>query len=475
MVVLFTSILFLVTILPLSINTFFAENIYVSGRKQEMILIYQSLVSSESLSAKDIYSKLNTYEDELNLRALVFSEKGVILYQTLSGGLTEDLLSLYNIDEYGNITTTFEDEPQVDIVSSYRNNLATIAVRGSISTNYGNFYIILESPLSAIQEATYTLNKIIVLLTLAALYIGSLIIYYFAFRITKPILEINDVAKNLANMDFSKKVSTVNSKDEIATLAKNINFMSDQLERMFYDLKVANMELQKDNDLHKQIDNMRRDFIANVSHELKTPLSLMQGYSEMLKEDIQGIDKDFYYDVIIDESKHMNELVRRLLDISSLENGMTKLNYEKFNLSELAFWIVSKTDIIAKENDITITHNLAPEAFVFADKLLIEQAITNFLSNAITYAKVNINIEVLPKDDKFMFKITNDGSVISDEDLEKIWHSFYRTDKSRTRSKDKNFGLGLYIVKTIMNAHNGDFGAFSEDDRVTFWFELNQD
>ena len=475
MIILFTSVLFTVLALQIAFNVFFAENVYINGRQKQMINIYNQLSTNYVAERDYIYKNINKFEDEINLRALVFDKHGNIIYQTLAGDVNEDLIIPYAINKDGKIINNFTSSPQVSMVKSYRNNTETIAVRGSIENIYGDHYVVLESPLSAITEATETLNKFVIFISTILMALGSLIIYYFANRLSKPVLEINDVAKNVANMDFSKKVSDRHTNDELATLAKNINFMSDQLESMIYDLKVANIELKKDNDIRRQIDDMRRDFIANVSHELKTPLSLLQGYSEMLKGDIVGIDKDFYYDVIIDESQHMNELVKRLLNISSLENGLTKLNYEKFDMSELALWIISKNDILARDKNIEIKHNLSKNAFVFADKLFIEQAMTNFLSNAITYGQEKIEIEITEHEDKYMFKIKNDGNSISDGDLEKVWDSFYRTDKSRTRSKDKNFGLGLYIVKTIINAHSGNFGACNEDNQVAFWFEIEKE
>lgn len=475
MIILFTSILCFVSLMPTLFNVLFAESIYINTRTQEMLNIYYDLVSQEKLSAPEIYKKLNVYEDEINLSALILSENGIILYQTFSSHAPVDFTHLFHTNTNEVITNNLIYKPQVEIIGSYRNSSETISVRGVISTDSGVFYVLLESPLSAIQEAVLAINTNVLITTIISFLFGFFVIYYFATKLSKPILEINDVAKNVTNLDFSKKVTQIKTKDELATLGKNINFMSEQLESMIYDLKVANLELKKDNDTHKQIDDMRRDFIASVSHELKTPLSLMQGYTEMLKEDIEGIDKDFYYDVIIDESKHMNELVRRLLDITSLENGLTKLKYEKFNLSEFVTWIISKYTIIADENNLIISQNINENIYVFADKLLIEQAITNFLSNSITYAKENITINLFDTENTIIFEISNDGSVINHDDLDKIWHSFYRTDKARTRSKDKNFGLGLYIVKTIINAHNGNVSVSSKDDIVTFQFELDKD
>ncbi len=470
MIFFFSGTLILASVFQISFNMFFAEIFYISQVEQQLREMYTDISSNFESNTSFLYNKISRYEDELNLRLLIFDENENVIYQTLANQVDPTLLQYYSIID-GEIVSNFEDEPLTNIVNSYRNNSQTIAIRGSFIAKTGvEYFVVLETPLATIQEAVSTLNAYSIYISTVAVSVGALIIYYFATRLSRPITEINSVAKAVSKMDFSQKAIVYSTNSEIDQLANNINSMSSNLEKMIFDLKIANIELKKDNDLRKQVDDMRREFVANVSHELKTPLSLLQGYAEILKSDMQGIDKDFYLEVIIDESRHMNELVNRLLNITSLENGLTKLNYEKFDLSSLVDWTLSKNEILS--DNIKITSKLLDSAYVFADKLFIEQAITNYLSNALTYAENEVIIELSEDNGYYKISVTNDGMPIENPD--RIWHSFFREDKARTRTKDKNFGLGLYIVKTIITSHEGKYGVFNNDNGVTFYFELEK-
>ena len=473
MTIIFTATLFVVIMLQVLFNTVLASQVYIDARKQELMDIYYEIISDYKGNAMGIYENVHNYEDELNLRVFIYDERGNIIYETLSNKINSSLISQYSLTEQGRLVKNFMKVPQANVIKSYRNDTQAIAVRGFVETNMGNHYIVIETPVAGIHDATQTLNEFAIKISLITMMLGAIIIYFFSSKLSKPITQISKVARNVSNLDFSTKAPVGNGHYEIEDLAHNINFMSEKLEQMIYDLKVANIELKRDNDVKKQVDNMRKEFIGNVSHELKTPLSLMQGYTEILKLDVEGIDKEFYYDVIIDESNHMNELVKRLLNVSSLENGLTKLSYEKFDLLELANWIVSKSEIISMDKALKVTSNLQ-NAMVFADKLYIEQSISNFISNAVTYAKDEIIIDIQEMENRYRLSVFNDGNQIDDKILDKIWYSFYREDKSRTRSKDKNFGLGLYIVKTIISAHDGDVGAYNTDNGVCFWFEIDK-
>lgn len=473
MIILFSSTLFIAIALQIGFNAIYSEGVYVKGRMSELEGIYYHIATDFSPDVANIYDRITDYEDLINLRVLIFNENGTIIYQTLSNQVNKSLASRYSLSDQGKVIKNFLQYPQVYIVNSYRNEAQTIAIRGAVTHNKDEYYIILETPISAITEATKMFTKISIYSGLIAMAFGAVFIYYFSYRLSKPISEISVVAKNVSNLNFTKKVKTTKKANEINDLALNINFMSEQLEKLISDLQIANLELKKDNDLKKQVDDMRREFIANVSHELKTPLSVMQGYAEILKADLSGIDKDFYYDVIVDESKHMNELVRRLLNISSIENGLTKLSKTEFSLSDISKKIVEKNKQLVQNIDVKFLCTLE-NTTIFADKLLIEQAITNFLSNALTYVETEIIVEVSENKNNYRVTVFNDGPSIDAESFDKIWFSFYREDKSRTRNKDKNFGLGLYIIKTILEAHNGNVGVYNCSDGVCFWFELEK-
>lgn len=191
----------------------------------------------------------------------------------------------------------------------------------------------------------------------------------------------------------------------------------------------------------------------------------------MLKSDLPNIDKEYYFNVILDENRHMNELVGKLLSVSQLENGLTELQCENIDLSEICEKIVDKNQLINEKIAINFTKS-TDLAIIFAEKLRIEQVVSNFVSNAYNYAKTNVAVNLEKIDNNFRVSVENDGENINQDDFEKIWHSFYRADKARTRNDGKNFGLGLYIVKTIISAHGGTVGVENTDNGVCFWFEL---
>ncbi|MFI3226468.1 MAG: HAMP domain-containing sensor histidine kinase [Clostridia bacterium] len=463
----------MVVLTQIIFNAFFAETFYIKSKEKQLTEIYYSIVRNYSSDATEIYNRVNSYEDEMNLRVFIYNSDLQVVYETLSNEITSELLSQYSLSQQGSLIKNFMWYPQVNLIKSYRNDAQTLAVRGSVTSEGLTNYIILEIPVSTIQQAVKTLNKYTFNVSLILMFVGVMIVYFFSYRLSLPIAAISRVAKNVANLDFSTKLPIRKGDDEINTLAKNINFMADELEKSIEDLKIANETLKKDNDLKQEVDNMRKEFIANVSHELKTPLSIMQGYTEMLKSDLPNIDKDFYYDVILDENRHMNELVTTLLNISKLDNGLTELQCESLDLVELCKWIVSKNEPMNEEIAVKFTTD-SDKAMIFAEKMRIEQVITNFVSNAYNYANSMISVDIRRHDSRFRVSVLNNGEKISEQDLEKIWHSFYRADKARTRNKDKNFGLGLYIVKSIISAHNGLVGAYNTEDGVCFWFEIDE-
>lgn len=248
--------------------------------------------------------------------------------------------------------------------------------------------------------------------------------------------------------------------------------MSERISDMINELTLANKKLEKDIELKIKLENIRKEFVANVSHELKTPISLLMGYTEMLKADVPDLDKDFYYDVIADESNKMNKLVTQLLDISRMENELVSLSVETVDLYNLVLWTIEKNKIYFEQNNLEYTFS-GENIFCECDKLKIEQAITNYITNAIFHSPngSKIKIKLYREDDKVVFSVFNEGKHISEEDAEKIWNIFYKADKSR--SERKSTGLGLYIVSSVINAHKGEYGAENFENGVRFWFKIS--
>lgn len=335
--------------------------------------------------------------------------------------------------------------------------------------------VFVSTPVVAIQESAGIANKFFLVTGLFTILTGFIAAFFFAGRLTKPILHLNDIAQRMAKLDFSKKYS-IKGNDEIGELGDSINSLSDQLEKSISELRQANEKLLKDIEKERKIDEMRKEFISNVSHELKTPLALIQGYSEGLKLNVNESeeDKNFYCDVIMDETAKMNKLVKQLLELSQLDGGYLNLDRSEFNLAQLVNYVLKKYDPAIKENQINLDTSLEKDLVIDADADRIEQVVVNFLVNAINHVddKKTIRVKVSAEKDKARLSVYNSGSSIPEEYREKIWESFYKVDKARTRSYGGT-GLGLSIVRAIQELHNNRFGVENLPEGVEFWIEAD--
>lgn len=336
-------------------------------------------------------------------------------------------------------------------------------------------YLLLSASLESIQESAAIANHFFFITGLLTILIGCFVLYFFARRFTQPILELNAIAQKMAELDFTRKyVSTGN--DELGELGDSINSLSDQLDKSISELQAANQKLQEDIEYERRIDEMRKQFVSNVSHELKTPIALIQGYAEGLKDNVveDEDNKNFYCDVITDEAARMNKIVRQLLDLSQIEAGCFPLEKETFDISVLIQEVLAKYDLIFKEEQIEIKADLPGNLVVDADRSRIEQVLVNYINNAIDHVNEHKQILLQAKhtDNKIRVAIANTGDPIPDEALSKLFTSFYKVDQARTRAYGGT-GLGLSIVRAIMEWHHNNYGVNNTDQGVEFWFELD--
>lgn len=345
---------------------------------------------------------------------------------------------------------------------------------GKLEQDGTTYYIAIRLSVKSIREELNTANLFILYISSFTLVAGGLLVYIIAKQLSKPIEEINRVAVGVSNMDFSSRVPDSNLRDEIGSLARNINVMSERLQSNIRYLQEANKKLEEDNDYMNKVDEQRKEFIANVSHELKTPLAILTGYTEMLNNEVPGIDKKFYYETILDETHKMDVLIKNLLNLTNMENSLAQLQMEPFDLVELTGRICRKCEVLAGEKEITLDFISEQFGMVQGDAYYLEEAICNYLSNAINHTENGhkIIVKSAPLLGEVIVSVFNEGRNIKEEHLDKIWNSFYREDKSRTRTAQNNVGLGLYIVQTIMNAHHGRYGVKNLDNGVEFWLSL---
>ena len=268
----------------------------------------------------------------------------------------------------------------------------------------------------------------------------------------------------------------MDGEDEIAVLGNSINSLSEKLEHTISELKSANIELQNDLERKTQIDEVRKEFLSNVTHELKTPIALIQGYAEGLKDNVNedSESREFYCDVIIDEAMKMNKMVQKLLSLNQLEVGTVQPEIERFDLVPLVKSVLASVEILLQQKQVQLELRAADSVYVWADEYMIEEVFTNFISNALNHVsgRMSIAVEVMRIGDKVRLSVFNSGDKIPEEALDQVWVKFYKVDKARTREYGGN-GIGLSIVKAIMDRHRRSYGVQNHDDGVEFWIELD--
>ena len=336
--------------------------------------------------------------------------------------------------------------------------------------------IMLRMALQGIKDNVSISNTFITYVGIGILIIGVIAAYIFSSYITKPIQQLSDIAERMSNLDFDVKYHG-KDKSEIGVLGNSMNNMSKKLEENISQLKSANKELQRDIDRKVKMEEVRTEFLSNVSHELKTPIALIQGYAEGLKEGISDDPEsmEFYCDVIIDESGKMNNMVKKLLTLNQIEFGNEELVMERFDIIELITSIVNANELRAFQKGIQIEFNQRDEHIdVWSDEYKIEEVVTNYITNAFNHCDFENRIEVSVEriGDDVRVHVFNTGKNIPEEDIPNIWQKFYKVDKARTREYGGN-GIGLSIVKAIMDSYGKGFGVINKSNGVEFWFDLD--
>ena len=293
---------------------------------------------------------------------------------------------------------------------------------------------------------------------------------------TKPILKLAQIAKKMENLDFDVRYKE-NRHDEIGVLGHSMNSLSDKLEQTISELKTANNELELDLQRRSEQEQMRQEFLANVSHELKTPIALIQGYAEGLQDNVNDDpeSREFYCEVIVDEADKMNKMVKKLLSLNQLEFGNGQVHLEHFDLQQVVQSVLSSSEILFRQKEVTLSYNGDHPVYVWADEYMTEEVVMNYVSNALNHidGEKIIEVKIVSCDGKARVSVFNTGKPIPEEDIDKIWSKFYKVDKARTREYGGN-GIGLSIVKAIMEAHNQAYGVKNYDNGVEFWFELDE-
>ena len=341
------------------------------------------------------------------------------------------------------------------------------------SERFGDGYIIAIIPLSEVNDVLGTMNSYYLIVFMVAFLLVIVISLIYSKFITRPLVEMSNVAKKISECDFQYKYD-VKSEDEIGVLGNSLNLISDNLEKSLSELQEANKKLKEEMSIKKIQEDKRKELIANISHELKTPITIIQGSINGVKS---GMYTEDMYEDILEETNKMNELVKEMLEISKLESPTFVLKKEAFDLTSVFLKEKDKLKSIIKEKNLNIVFNDYDESIAFGDEKRINQVVTNLLTNAIKYTsdgeKIDVTLELNKDEDRYVFTIENFGITLTEEEIEKVWDPFYRKEKSRNK-KFGGTGLGLSIVKRILEIHNSEFGVERTSNSVRFYFTIQK-
>ncbi len=474
-IMLFSGTLLLsVLICQILFSVFMFKSYYTNLKISEIETLFYNLKQNYSDDPDIISSITQEAENAYNINVLI-SDGTKVIYggrrlNFLMGG--QSILGLDMLYSLEPKVTIFKIPGLTNNPQRAQNRFASLVLMGKFEYNNGWRYVRINSPIEAIDASVAAFTKVNATISAVILLIGVIGSLIFAKRFTKPIREIEEVARNVALLNFDIQADENISTTELGSLSKSINVMAQKLKSLITDLEASNAKLQEDVNIQKQLDKMRREFVANVSHELKSPLHLLLMYCGNLKHNIDNIDKDYYCDTIIEEVNRMNDMVNSLLNLSALENGLSKIDKKQLDLSCLVESVTSKMSVFFE--GVLANVSVEKGIFVDGDSQYLEQAIKNYVTNAISHTPTggHISISLKRQGDKAVFSVFNEGDNILPEDMVQIWESFYKVDKARVRTEESHFGLGLYIVKTIISAHGGEYGVRNMENGVEFWFSL---
>ena len=474
----FIGLMVLMLAANLAANGFFLERYYISRLQRTLTNAYRQIdahITEDEVDTAFFEGQFSQLVTSNNMNLVVLDNSYNIVLRTKDGN--SEIMSAriwgYNMGTDTDDAQILKETERYTIQKKQDQMMNTgfLEMWGSLTNGY---YFMLRIPLENIAANVRISNEFILYFSLAAVLISAILIGWVSRRIARPIRELTALSERMADLDFDAKY-TSGGKNEIGQLGEHFNRMSGKLEETISHLKSANNELQRDIERKTQIDDMRKEFLSNVSHELKTPLALIQGYAEGLKECVNDDEesREFYCDVIMDEAGKMNEMVKKLLTLNQLEFGQEQASMERFDIAQLIHGKIQATQILAQQKEAELTYEGEEVIHVWGDEFRVEEVLTNYLSNALNHVegekKILVCAEHLGR--KVRVSVSNTGEKIPEEDLDRIWVKFYKVDKARTREYGGS-GVGLSIVRAIMDSMNQKYGVENLEDGVRFWFEL---
>lgn len=489
------------------LNNSFLENYYIKNREKALINAFYELKDID-LTDENFQYSLQDIENDYNIDIQILQQTDEFdenfiwsgfdeapdVFERIYGnrfsipsGILGRIIYDYDSDQlevedsYARKVNLYVDESYsayvMDIQSEFNLNdedtdMVGLWVANEQVDGHDIFYI-LTITFQSVHDSIKIFNSFTIIVGFFFMILSFIAMYFISYSFTNPILQINKIAQEIADLNFSNKVS-LTSEDEFEDLGNSINRMSSQLETNILELQKSNDKLAKEI-LHKtDVDKMRRDFIASASHELKTPLSLIMGYAEALKlPDLEAEDKEDYLSIILDETNKMNNLVMELLKLSQLETGNQEFAYKEFNIKDLLVDTKKLFNLVFKDEHISCEIN-TEDINISSDYTQLQTVLTNFINNAIHHIngkKKIILSATKAANNSTRISVFNTGDNIPESEINHVWDSFYKLDKARTRAYGGQ-GLGLSICRTILDLMGYDYGINNHPDGVEFYFDI---
>lgn len=467
-------LIILIIFIMVVINNIVLESFFTHSKTETAKSIAREInIYYNSIFQYNIKSELRQIEIKNDMQIVIENEIEEIIYIS-----NQDMISqIARVQNNFNLKTIYSDENTAIKDSNDENNRFMML----ISKLDNGYTLYIRIPISPIKEYVKISSRTLIIIGVLIAMLSGVIVSFIAKKFTQRIFKLNSITKKMSKLDFSEKFEETDLEDEIDTLGKNINTMSDKLESTIGQLRKNNNELEKDIEEKTKLDDMRKQFISDVSHELKTPIALIQGYAEGLIENVNSDEESrkFYAEVIMDESNKMDKLVKELLELMKLEQEDRKFKDVEFDLNELINEELRRQTKIIKENKIEIDFDDTKKVKVCADQEYIEKVINNYLTNAIKNCKVKDKEKKIvirtekTKNNKIRLYVYNTGKKIDESVMDKIWDRFYKEDSSRNRD-DGGTGIGLAIVKAIMNKYQNEYGVKNYKNGVEFYCDINR-
>lgn len=459
-------------------NTLYLEKYYILEKTKTMVQTYEevnTILQENSLENEETYLRVGRMLEDASISALVGDQAKNEAYVFGYEDQMEQQMMRLALGQAGESARLVEHTDRYAIYRWHDAKLQTsyILFFGFLE---GGASCFLRSSVPGIQDSAMISTRFIWIIGLGAIAVSVIVVSFVSRKISRPIVCLAEIADRMAHLDFSARYSETRE-DEIEILGTSMNHMSLELEKTIKNLQQANQQLLMDIQEKEKIDAIRKEFISNVSHELKTPIALIQGYAEGL---LEGVSDDpesmqYYCEVIVDEAGKMNQLVRKLLTLNQIESGINTVSLEDFDLIPVIQGVLHSFNLVIQQKKVQVEFDSHRKLMIRADEFMMEEVIRNYVSNALNHIDGERRIQIRTEETEHAVRVSvlNTGKPIPEEVLDQVWQKFFKVDKARTREYGGS-GIGLSIVKAVMDSHGGSCGVYNTEDGVCFWFELSK-